>query len=104
MTNQMTDNDKEYLSIIGFLKRGLKVVKETVDDKERENAEVLDKIITAYIFKTIEPINLGNHVNDNDLNQLLLAKQAVDNFMITVEDMKYEKIRLDEFLYNSQMK
>ncbi len=104
MTNQMTDNDKEYLSIIGFLKRGLKVVKETVDDKERENAELLDKIITAYRVKTIEAINLGNHVNDNDLNQLLLAKQAVDNFMITVEDMKYEKIRLDEFLYNSQMK
>lgn len=96
MTNQMTDNDKEYLSIIGFLKRGLKVVKETVDDKERENAELLDKIITAYRVKTIEEINLGNHVNDNDLNNLLVAKQVVDDYMIKIEDMKYEKKRQAE--------
>ena len=73
----LTELDKEYFSIITYLKNGLEVIKKNSSEAEVEDAVLMKIIIDKYRAKIIEEIKLGNHVSLKDINDLLIAKQSV---------------------------
>ena len=90
----LTELDKEYFSIITYLKNGLEVIKKNSSEAEVEDAVLMKIIIDKYRAKIIEEIKLGNHVSLKDINDLLIAKQSVHDYLIRIEDAEYEQKRM----------